>query len=959
MATLPPHLQQYVSPILKTDSTLNQQTRAYFNEKFPPPPIAGPKPQYDWRAKGIDCTPANVYADPAYIPWTQSGGVEYVDQPQIKLQRTFGRDGKPLNVQGNTIPHPTGRQVLKMPVNGREADSLLRRMTGHDPHRRPRGTVLAPTLMPDGSLGSTGEWGDTREIRGLSVETRGLEALNNMDIDRMGNAMLPFIRPSLHQWTERPVSYKKPTPFVREPIIPDSRAGIFYRPQDYNALSYYSEPLPPTPGSAEYYRRPESMEHLQLPRECNKESQARSIISAPVPFLSTGSLTERVDEVPFEDYGHNLPQKEQRVAPLMLTAIKRFHKKMQLLPSTAGYGAGLHDDNTVGDNVRFGTHVQRERAENKTTALNREQPILPLHGYTTTNDSEDFDPRVVGNVGVSVSGLREEDAVRRESTKQTEKRQWQAVQGDDEGDYASAILARQQRTKLAERKQDAGINEFGAINLHFDVDDGQDAVAGASRFLTPRDAKDVEQMRPGQRRDAFKLQQGGFAQLDDIGDLMDRYSSALPLSHKHAGNDRKVTGVNYLDERISDPELSALGDRQRELALKVRQKKDALTETRSAAYSHMVDDMGGGDISVPTFVSSPGDQQRRFEQLEARRTTAARPDFSVSALGLNEDEPLIGDRFIGGISALSSQGQQRQGGERVAEGLDWSRNLGAGVIEYESAAARVDTVVTDRQDRADRRKRESVSERVLGHIDEQVSSLGDRLSFTAKTKGPKRDGELIHDPHRGAFTSLAIDDFGIADSDFIGRGQQQRRNKKQDALPVDLSLGGYSQIETELELAGYQQQLGTREHYKPFLAREYQVAQPFFDQIDGDALTSLGRASVCAPDADRRVNRFRDREYNMSNSLLNHFYADAMDEVVANEQLIAPPLVHLSRVSEKQDGRESGVDAKLKARYRSESPRPRSHMEGNSRFGKMLRASPSQSMMCTPVNSVPVALAPP
>ena len=876
--SLPPHLRQYVDPALRSDAQLAADERRYNAADQPPPPINGPKPQYDWRRANDRCDAVAVNADPGAIAWADNGErVEYVDQPQIKLQRTFGRDGRRLNIEGNTVHHPTGKQVHTYPSN--EADNFLRRMTGHDPHRRAPTAVLAPTLMPDCSLGPNGEWGDTRQLPGLTLESRAIDGLNTMNPDTLADGMLPFIRPDIHQWREAPVSYAKPSSTVRERLIPDSRAGIFYKANDIGAAPRFSEAIPALPGTPAAARRAESAEHMQLPRESNKESQARSVMSAPVPHMSLGSMA-RVDQVPYEDAAHNMPG-VARVAPRMLKAIKRHHKKLQQ-PHTHAYGAGIHaGDEAEGafDGVRVDVSTSAQRASNRTAVAFSEQPQAPLQQMTGVADgsgTNDYDL----DVGSGPTPMRERDG------------------GRD--------LQRDERAQNALRSTAAlqpGAN-----------DDGEDAMGGASRAIEPRDVREASGERKHQKRSPFGARFETSARFDDIGDLMDGRNAigSLPLSQQHAQDDRRLTHRDFARATLTDAEASAAADSVRPAQARVSEahRKDARVTPQARAGAHMVapdgdDGYGIGGASVER-AAAPGGGERALLQAEraAKRAEAfgvqqnnARWQFDAG------DAP--GDAHSVGAGHLTEAARNKRDSD-VRSYADMARNAGAGAIELDSAAASVGTSAHRRRPDDSRLALRDERADAWRGVDEQVGAAHD--SHTARVHG-----DAVRAP-------------------------------RADGVPIDLSVGGYSSLDNVVELSAAQQRVGSDAHRPESWRREATVARDERRrEYDSDALTNLSRATVSAPGADRPHQRFADREQRMTSDVRNRYAADELHNVVNNEMLIDPEMVHLTRKFEQQDGRESSLGSKMRARMRAETPRPASHMERNSRFGRMLNASPCAS----------------
>lgn len=366
MSQLPPHLRQYVDQTYVPPPPDAQNLAQAASEPLP----TGPKPWYDWRRTDDTCKQVGARQNPGSVAWSDprhapEDRFEYIDQPQVKLTRTFGSDGKKLNVQGNTVHHATVPPLSRAyPVNGREANNFLRRMTGHDPHRKARAAVLNPTLLPDLPEGVVPGGG-----RFLTDRERDTNAALNPDT--IGDYMLPFIRPDLHQWTERPVSYKKPTLPVTEPIIPDTRAGWWKEANEIGTRLGYDDALPILIGNGDACGRGGHVAisgdrhdvHIErMPREATH----RSILKADVTTEAPAPLRADV-ELPIP----------KGMEPKTYTAIKTVHKKLQQ-PHSLAYGAAYAasdeaDYDPTGGSMRFAADLsgerRRPRASNVTTGL--------------------------------------------------------------------------------------------------------------------------------------------------------------------------------------------------------------------------------------------------------------------------------------------------------------------------------------------------------------------------------------------------------------------------------------------------------------------------------------------------------------------------------------------------------------------------------------------------------------
>lgn len=407
MSQLPPHLRQYVDP-----------------SYVPPPPpktesvsTTGPKPWYDWRRTDDNCQQVGERQNPGSVAWSDprhapQDRFEYIDQPTVKLARTLGND-EGVKVQGNTVHHPTGRPYKSYPHSGREADNYLRRMTGHDPHRKARAPVLNPTLMPDLPEGHVPGGG-----RFLTERERDMNAALNPNT--IGDGMLPFIRPDIHQWQEKPVSYKKPTVQVREPIIPDSRAGWWKEPNDIGGRRMYDNALPVTIGSGDGCGIPVPGDRHDVGvQHMPREAKHRAVLKRDVTTERPAPL--RPDE--------ELPI-PKGMEPKTYTAIKTDHKKLKQ-PETLAYGAAYaasdeaNYDPTVG---HFGADLSGEKSKQRMSGLTAS---LKGHGAG-------YEESIGSSVLPSVGTGKPADALKRVALRQMHAQNRARPVADDEGLGAAA-----------------------------------------------------------------------------------------------------------------------------------------------------------------------------------------------------------------------------------------------------------------------------------------------------------------------------------------------------------------------------------------------------------------------------------------------------------------------------------------------------------------------------------------
>lgn len=409
MSQLPPHLRQYVDPTYTAAAQIFPAASPHHSSASSSAENAcvsqnydnqnGPKPYYDYRNRYPDVRPP----------------VNLDGLPAPKLNRTFGNDDTRLGVQGNTIFHPTiPPQARPYPVTGREADNFLRRMTGFDRNPQKKAPVLNPTLIPDGPEGTVPGGG-----RFLTDQER--DAIANLNPNNIGDQMLPFIPVDIRQWQEKPVSYKKPTQLVREPLLPPSNAGQYTVPNNIGLRPLGESSLPTTIGSgdgcgisphivdADRY----DVGVATMPREPTHGAHLKTAIKEePVRLLTA-------DE--------ELPIPRDRM-PETYTIIRTQNKKLQQ-PHSLAYGASYaasddadYDPTAQGNfAVDLSRERSRERASNVAAGvahgaaaysdLEVGQSVLPVVGGAPADAGQRIALRTMNATAPSAPGREQDDLI--------------------------------------------------------------------------------------------------------------------------------------------------------------------------------------------------------------------------------------------------------------------------------------------------------------------------------------------------------------------------------------------------------------------------------------------------------------------------------------------------------------------------------------------------------------------
>lgn len=657
MSQLPPHLRQYVdqtyvpppppTPAAETDAA---------SDSLP----TGPKPWYDWRRTDDTCKQVGARQNGGSVAWSDprhapEDRFEYVDQPQVKLTRTFGSDGKKLGVQGNTVHHATIPPLSRpYPVNGREANNYLRRMTGHDPHRKARAAVLNPTLLPDLPEGVVPGGG-----RFLTDRERDTNAALNPDT--IGDYMLPFIRPDLNQWTERPVSYKKPTLPVTEPIIPDTRAGWWKEANEIGTRLGYDDALPILIGNGDacgggggrggqiaISGDRHDVHIKRMPREATH----RSILKADVTTEERAPLRPDV-ELPIP----------KGMEPKTYTAVKTVHKKLQQ-PHSLAYGAAYAasdeaDYDPTGGAMRFAADLSGERRRPRASNVSAG---LKMHG--AAYDDGDVGSSVLPSTG----GARPADAL--------------------------------SRTALRQSRVASGLNSERSAT--FDDEQAGSAADGARTSVRARTASEPLAQRAAQIESA-PLSQQYRAQTDaDVEAGNHRDNNAGGVSVRRPGNERATLDRSRLrtDGLENDSASQHRGvsvretDDQRQQRVRARERQQQQQRAERLARLSLADTLDMGDEGAlgdsAAYGASLSHQSRApaREALGRQRERYAAPAQhgaqSVTTRGGGDDEEdVVGARagLVGGDAAHVRAGALRE--RRRLESVDVRRGTAETGVELE------------------------------------------------------------------------------------------------------------------------------------------------------------------------------------------------------------------------------------------------------------------------------------
>jgi hypothetical protein len=951
MMSLPPHLRTYVDP----------------NYHAPLPPQAPvsvgtnarPKAEYDWRR------PEKV---PVVAP--------VVEQKPLKLARTLGTDGRQMHIQGNTVHHPTGRQRREYPLNGNnESNNYLRRMTGADlvgnglPAQRPqKDVVVSQHLLPGNGIGVAGEWGDTRELPGLGQEDAMRDALSIDNPHNVADGAFPVLRPDIRKWTEKPVSYAAPKDFVRERLIPDSKAGLQYKANDFAALPYYSDALPQP--DALRGQRLESAEHMQLPLE-KRGAARRALIDAPVPRAEP-ARTAVADEAPCEDVAHHV-YGSQRGAPTMLKAIRRVFKKLQR-PHTLDYGAGLHDDMTD-DRGIHGIPVAVVGGNNDERALHsirqrvREQPVAPLQSYTDVGSGYSHES-LADHVNTSTTTRLRDDDARLASYGQVRYADDDLVQGVADaanvGSLADRALREEQYAAVREHRQQAA-----GVAL-IDVDDGVNGGGIA------------DHVRPGstavqQRNDRRLVEAGNQQQLDDqVAAIMDHSRMDQAARTQRASlQDSRLIAEQYEKGGLLDNEHASQMDYAR-FDQTARAQRAAVQDSRLLAEQYakggLLDNEYASQLDYARF-----DHNARRAQ-EKRSVTYALQDD-------NARHSLLDSEIEQSANREAQAARVRQANvQRELQRQSAGTNNYSGQ-EYESYALSTGGA----QVRAPRQDRAPTDDQYRGAFADETSAVADHIQIAGErerawmlaqrdanraiqhdskhgiVRGAGLDGEdaasfvnlqiraqsappdpvhlIVKDQHRGVSYGDAFGTSGAADALALSQlgsaaGGQQSRSRV-DAMPNDAHLGGaYHAAHEQYEPSFAAQQVGYGDAgaQRSQRTRREATIHARVDNPDSDILTNTVRIGVDAPHADRAIGRLQQRERGFVELAATNSRPDEVHSIVMNEMLVAPESVHTT-MSGLTDGRESSLGLKLQGRLRTETPPPASHYANNSRFGKIVTAS--------------------
>lgn len=983
--SLPPHLRKYVDPACYRGEE-EVDTRGGDRNSRQTELLSAPKSEYDWRRPAV---PNKSNATPSKAP-----------QKPLKLARTLGTDGRQLHIQGNTVHHPTGRQMREYPLNGRESDNYLRRMKGADlaGTRPQKDTIVAQHLLPGQGIGVAGEWGDARELPGLGQEDAMRDALAINNPDTIADGLLPAIRPDIRKWTNRPVSYAAPVEQARERLIPDSLAGINYKANDFAALAYYSDALPQPAGSR---ARLESAAHLQLPLE-RRGAARRELIDAPIPAQEPPRRPV-ADEAPFEDVAHRVYG--QRAAPTMLKAIKRVFKKLQR-PHTLDYGVGLHDD-AVDDRAIHGVPISIAAASSGERALAsvrqhaREQPVVPLASLT--------------GIGVELGDAASADHVDTSTATAT---------------LRNRPIDRRLQHRNSERYAD---------------DDAVQAAADAISVATTHDDRAVRAEQHSAQREQYGQQReaascidyaeedgGGGGIADHVQTGSQQYYYEDGIRRRGQLGEQRLVAEQYGKREAIDEQLAGVADRVRvdhAVGADYQRKDGRLVARRyddATAASLLDEQQHGSQMDYARFderarapterrsvVDALQDANRRHSLLDADVEEAAnraavgerardaqnyqRRDASLQSVqqhvygGPEYDSSILAAAQAVRAPRADARVQQEQyrgfATDEQLEGATGGTRIDLSRIEHDAGARVAGREIRARMgDRAHERAFDAGVESNGGgggggfadHV--QLSSrsraaplhkdaqraiqfdsqhgivrgagldetlVGDQsfmnLQVRAHSAPPDPAHLIVRDQHRGIALGDAFGTSAVGDALAVSQlGTQQQKNRR-DAMPNDAHLGGaYHAAHEEYEPSFQQQQVGGA--FRPQKTKREANIHARVDNPDSDVLTNTVKVGVdVATNSDRTVARLQNRERGfLSAAEQATGRADEMHTAVMNEMLVAHEPVHTT-MSGAFDGREGGLGLKLQGRLRTETPPPASHYANNSRFGKMINACPPAS----------------
>lgn len=601
MSQLPPHLRSYVDP-----------------DYVAPPPAACPPPR---ASSGI-----KSYYDYRNREPTQLQRLNVEDQPRAKLTRTFGNDEKVIGVQGNTVFHPTVPALARpYPVTGRESDNFIRRMTGFDKNPQKKAPVLNPTLIPDGPEG-------TVPGGGRFLTDRERDAYVNLNPNNIGDQFLPFIPVDIRQWQEKPVSYKKPSQLVREPLLPDSRAGRYTVPNDIGLRQLGESSLPTTIGSgdgcgilvdADRY----DVDIKHMPREPTHQSFLKqSILEEPERPLCAD------EELP-------IPKGSE---PKTYTLIKTDNKKLQQ-PHSLAYGANY-----------------------------------------AASDEADYDPTANGTYSADLS----KDRLRERASRVASGIQHGAANGDMEvGQSVLPTIGNQ----AADGQKRVALREMNAHSSILPGRENDDGVASAadgtlvgSRARQGRDARRIEHV---------PLEQTYRAQNEDNVEAGSHADRVGGVSARRPQQERPIQSCNVLDDLAYDASgrqqegvFVRTDDETRKRRIDVREaKQQQINVLQNYNIGDAIGDGQGIDSASFNNSTEARGVQRGVNARIRERNFAPSEHGAANMNGYNNDDQAVGDNYatrVGGDPHGMREGKVRE--QRRLETVDLARRTGeTGGVEIE------------------------------------------------------------------------------------------------------------------------------------------------------------------------------------------------------------------------------------------------------------------------------------
>lgn len=909
MAQLPPHLRRYVDPNAPVTPPLAE----------PAAPIGPVKPWYDPRR--TDATCQNVgetqvagsvsWADPRHAPQER---YEYIDQPRVKLTRTFGNDGRRLPVEGNTFHHPTGKQKRAYPVNGREADNFLRRMTGHDPHRKARAAQLAPTFLPDPPPGVVPGGGAFMSDRERDIQS----AVNPNTI---GDGMLPFVRPDIHQWQEQPVSYKKPTPQVRTPILPPSRAGLLIKAEPIGERRLYDDALPyeVVSGGGGATMRPADHHEIGADRwriDARKtggtvKDVVRNTVGRPEPMRE-----------PTTDEDVPIPR---GMEPETYTAVKTVHKKLQQ-PHTLAYGATYYGQDTE-DGAGYdlvGNHASLE--EDRCAHRHRLPPTTSAVVHGALTDDHDTGA-TIGHVPARSGATHKDERLT------TGLEQAKPVRFEDQleldhaplGDVGTQVQEPQRQLRAQKRVVDASLD----ARRQADVDDNLLVEQPAQSTTAHRDQVRAP-VRAERERRAVQDQRNALVLDATLEDTANVYRTVAP----NAGD--RVQRVHETAERRTRANVAAFADTNQ----RRRADDDVIAEGADSGRDPV------GTRSHRAAAAACETRERTNTATFAETNRRRRADDDAIAAGADGGRDLVGTQSHRAAAFEARERRLTELRDRAAalrgthisaaqDGGDTDEGLLDGRSTVTGAGPRTEQL------RKFERNEQFIVNRPPHRLDALVQNDGtdDRHYYMPSTQArptSMRERYLdtplnvghgavdVHDQNGDGVGDRSAVHVGVS-SAHVREQATQRAAAREAGLSAMQQRGGddFERFEADAEA----ERVGTYAH-RPDRAWREQMMEPRVDNPDSDVLSAavfggtLNDGGVREQRTDRIMRREQMDMRDNLDDLHTHMIATRMDP----DSVVAGTLRPMAQVH--AENRE----ASLRARLRAETPPPLSMIENNARF---------------------------